>query len=74
MDVWREINGNIEFLFAGFQLLEDFLAIRAQNVCEQVQIRLGVQTLSVQMLLRVEIREENLAGAVRNDQWPLKSI
>src|SRR5271156_622521 len=74
MNVRREINRHIEFLFAGFQLLENFLAIRAQYVSEQVQIRLGVQAFGVQMFLRVEICEENLAGAVRNDQRAFKSI
>src|SRR5271170_4161303 len=73
MDVGREINRHIEFLFAGFQLLENFLAIRAQYVSEQVQIRLGVQAFGVQMFLRVKICEENLAGAVRNDNGRSKA-
>ncbi len=74
MDVRREINRHIELLFAGFELLENFLAICAEDIHEEVQIRLGVQAFRVQSLLRVEVREQNLAGAVCNDQGAVKSI
>jgi hypothetical protein len=45
-----------------------------QDVHEQIQIWLGTQALRIQLFLGVKIREQNLAGAIGDDQRPVKGI